>query len=128
MLPRPISIVSPNCSRRTRRLTGSGCDHVECLNRASGLADGQPLSRAGLHDHHRNRVGDDVVKLSGDPGPLIADRQLRVGVAFGLELVGLLDQPLGNGLASSESEAGQVEGDGKHDVGGTSEPSSKAMI
>ena len=71
-------------------LTGRGGDDVEGLGRAGGLADGQSLARARLHDHHRDRVGDDVVQLGGDPGPLVADRQAGVGVALGLELVGLL--------------------------------------
>ena len=41
----------------------------------SGVVLGGVPRAVGLHHHHRQPVGDDVVHLARDPGPLVGGRQ-----------------------------------------------------
>ena len=63
--------------------------------RAGSLVE-DPARAAGLHDHHADAVGDDVVHLARDPAALLgggAQRLLRVGVLLALRgLVELLGE------------------------------------
>ena len=65
---------------------------------------------AGLQHHHADRVGDDVVQLAGDPGPLLGDGEPRGDLALALGLLrallrarGLLG-PLAVGEAAEPGE------------------------
>jgi len=56
--------------------------------RAAGALGGlrqQLLGRADLDHHDADRVGDDVVQLPRDPGPLGRHRRMNPGLLLGLE-------------------------------------------
>ena len=68
-----------------QRVAARRLDLARRLGRGVRVAPDQAAGGAGLDDHHADAVGDDVVHLAGDPGPLLADRQpgLLVAVALG---------------------------------------------
>ena len=78
----------------------------------------QPLAGPGLYHHEADAVGDDVVQLAGDPGPLIAHRGNREYLLFffqlartGLELggqaaPGLTTRPTSQGPTVTISKRG----------------------
>ena len=86
-------------------LAGGAGDRLEGLGRRLGVARREALAGAGLHDHHADRVGDDVVQLGGDPGALVADRQRRVRLALLLELARALGELGGDELALAQRPA-----------------------
>ena len=49
-------------------------DLVQSARRAVGVASQQVGSRTRLHDHHAQRVGDDVVQLASEAAPLVGDQ------------------------------------------------------
>ena len=78
------------------RVSGLG-DVVESVGSRSRVGGGdEPLSGTGLDDGDADAMGDDVVKLPGDPGPLVTDGLLGEAGPFLLQLVvaclDLLDQ------------------------------------
>jgi hypothetical protein len=63
-------------------------DGREALGRDAGVPRlGEP-SRAGLDDHHREVVGDDVVQVARDPRALTLHREPHERLLLGLELAG----------------------------------------
>ena len=51
------------------------CTASSAATRTSRSRSSIALGRAGLHDHHAHRVGDDVVQLARDAGTLVVDRR-----------------------------------------------------
>ncbi len=59
---------------------------------ASGSVGTGVPAAVGLGDHHGQRVGDDVVHLARDPGPLGSGGRSGLLVALGLQPPGALVQ------------------------------------
>lgn len=73
----PVGAEHPEqASHRRECLTGGRLDRREVLGLRGVLRAEAPSYRRGLDGHHADRVGDDVVQLAGDPGPLL-DRPLE---------------------------------------------------
>ena len=53
------------------RLAPAALDLGERRDRVVGLGVEDAARGAGLHDHHRDRVRDDVVQLARDPAALV---------------------------------------------------------
>ena len=92
----------------------------ERVARASGISLEQALRRPGLHDHHADAVGDDVVQLARHPVALLGDRAAGDGLLLGLEHGGpLLECPRVQ-VAAADPLSGQVrdrdEYEPRHDI------------
>ena len=69
----------------------------------------------GLRDDHGQGVGDDVVHLPGDPGPLGGRRDLRLLVALDLEPLGAVAQGHDASPAATGAPARTPTRPGRHD-------------
>ena len=88
-----------------QRGTSGGGDRAQRLPGPCQVAVQQLLGGTGLHDHHADRVPEDVVQLPGDPQPLLRRRPGRpLAFEFGL-LAGGLDLALRLGLPHYEQLA-----------------------
>ena len=76
-------------------LTAGRLDRAEGLARRPLLAFEHALGRLGLHDHHADPVGDDVVQLARDAGALLDDGGADPFLARALEPGGPLALALG---------------------------------
>ena len=77
------------------RLAAGVLDGFERCDGALGLAVDHGLPGLGLHHDRRDRMGDHVVQLAGDPAALVGDgEQFPLGLGC-LELAGLVPN-LGN--------------------------------
>ena len=65
-----------------QRLAAGALDQRRGLDRALRVAGEDAPRAAGLDDHHRDAVGDDVVHLARDPAALVGDRARGVGLAL----------------------------------------------
>ena len=74
---------------------------------ASGESLDQPLPGRRLHDHHAQRVADDVVQLGGDAGALVAHRDLGEELALSLQLAPARGQLLGRLAAQPQHRPGE---------------------
>jgi hypothetical protein len=99
-----------------QRLTAGGLDGAERADRRVGIAVEDAPRSAGLHDHDRDRVGDDVVQLARDPRALA-----HHGVALALAALALdLARPrgeLGGELRASARHAAEDPQAAEHDAG-----------
>ena len=97
---------------------GAG-DGLEGLARQLRVDRRDPLAGTGLHDHHADRVRDDVVQLGGDPRALVADRERRELLALALELLRALGEAGRDEVALADRAAGDPGGadeqDGRHE-------------
>jgi hypothetical protein len=101
-----------------QRLAAGGLDRAEHADRGVGVAVEHAARRAGLHDHDRDRVRDDVVQLARDTDAL-ARHRVALG-ALAVELLGARPQ-LGGQVRAAAAEAPQrpaarEEHDGEDDV------------
>ena len=100
-----------------QRVAARRLDLARRLGRGVRVALDQAAGGAGLDDHHADAVGDDVVHLAGDPGPLLADRQpgLLVAVALGPygALLDHLDLVPPRAAAVAEHPHGDEDQDGR---------------
>ncbi len=95
-------------------------DRVEGPARSRGVGVEGRAGSAGLEDGDGDGVGDDVVQLAGDPGPLLGDRAggpllllaaeaLVLGVQLGLALAPQPQgQPGGPGSAGEDQDEGDI--------------------
>ena len=83
-------------------LTARRLDRAEGLARRPLLTFEHTLGRLGLHDHHADAVGDDVVQLARDAGALLDDGGADPFLAGALEPGGPL--ALGRGRVSVAPE------------------------
>ena len=103
-----------------QRLAAGGLDRAQRADRGVGVAVEHAARRAGLHDHDRDRVRDDVVQLARDPHALARHRVALALGALALELLGARPQ-LGGQVRAAAAEAPQrpaarEEHDGEDDV------------
>ena len=88
-----------------QRLAARGLDGAQRADRGLGVAVEHAPRRAGLDDHHRDRVRDDVVQLARDPHALARH---RVALALGplaLELLGARGELGGQARAAARDAA-----------------------
>ena len=70
---RPAAPRAGSCRCSAWRAAPAIASNVSPVSSGSTAAIRWPAP--GLHDHHADRVGDDVVQLGGDPRALVADRE-----------------------------------------------------
>ena len=89
--------------------------------RPLGVGVEHRLGGLGLHDHHAQAVGHDVVHLPRDAGALLGHRRARLDVALALQALGALAQPrgaLGVGAgAVADQPCDAEDGDHREEVG-----------
>ena len=80
----------------------------------SGSNCSKALAGAGLYHHEADAVGDDVVELAGDPGPLIAHRGNREHLPLFFQLAGTGLELGGQAAARAHHQAPQPGSDRHH--------------
>jgi hypothetical protein len=102
------------------RLAAGGLDGAERGHRRLGIAIEDAARRPGLDDHHRDRVGDDVVQFACDPHAFARHGVALALGALALELLGTGGQLRGQAGAAahdpSQGPAGREEHDREDDV------------
>ena len=91
------------------RLAPGALDQLGGGDRARRVALEDPPRAAGLDDHHRDRVRDDVVHLARDPAALVGDRALGLRLALLVRAHGGLVQLGGEPRAAADGAAGEQE-------------------
>ena len=91
------------------RLAPGALDQLGGRDRAGRIALQDPARAAGLHDHHRDGVRDDVVHLTRDPAALVGDRALGLRLARLGGAHGGLVQLGGEPRAAAHSATGDQE-------------------
>ena len=89
-----------------QRLAAGGLDRAQRADRGVGVAVEHAARRAGLHDHDRDRVRDDVVQLARDPHALARHGVALALGALALELLGARPQ-LGGQARAAAADAAQ---------------------
>ena len=82
------------------------------VERRSGRTRHDPFGRPGLHDHDAHAVGDDVVQVACDPGPLVEDRLAGEQLALGLGA----DRPLLERVEAKPAVVHHFTGDRRGEV------------